>query len=166
MWRNSSKIQNFKYVRLNICTSPLFMDSIASNQWSVEEEESCTFTSEHYRILFFCPLLITKKTSWILVLFPCPKCTTYFIRCRRIHLGRFCLWYQVLFQSVNQFLIMKVHMKSLIPKGAKSTFVTWEKNAFLCASLYTHLWETQYWIYNILFLLVLFGSEMRSKSRR
>ena len=30
-------------------------------------------------------------------------------------------------------------MKSLFPKGARSTFVTSEKNAFLCASLYTRL---------------------------
>ena len=35
-------------------------------------------------------------------------------------------------------------MKSLFPKGARSTFVTSEKNVFLCASLYTRLWETQY----------------------
>ena len=34
-------------------------------------------------------------------------------------------------------------MKSLFPKGAKSTFVTSEKNAFLCASLYTRLWKTK-----------------------
>ena len=32
-------------------------------------------------------------------------------------------------------------MMSLIPKGAKSTFVTSEKNAFLGASLYTRLWK-------------------------
>ena len=37
-----------------------------------------------------------------------------------------------------------IDMKSLIPKDAKSTFVNSEKNAFLCASLYTRLWETQY----------------------
>ena len=31
-------------------------------------------------------------------------------------------------------------MKSFIPKGVKSTFVTSEKNAFLCASLYTRVY--------------------------
>ena len=56
-----------------------------------------------------------------------------------------------------------MYMKSLIPKGAKSTFVTSEKNMFLCASLYprTSLWKTQNWIYNVFFLLVIFGSEMQ-----
>ena len=33
-----------------------------------------------------------------------------------------------------------IYMKSLIPKGAKSSFVTSEKNAFLCASLYMPLY--------------------------
>ena len=47
----------------------------------------------------------------------------------------------------------KDQMKSLIPKGAKSTFVTSEKNTFRCASLYTRLWKTQYLIYNIFVLL-------------
>ena len=57
-------------------------------------------------------------------------------------------------------------MKSLFPKGARSIFMTSEKNVFLCASLYTRLWKTQYWIYNIFFLLVYtFGSEMRFKGK-
>ena len=56
-------------------------------------------------------------------------------------------------------------MKSLIAKGAKSIFMTSEKNVFLCASLYTRLWKTQYWIYNIFFLLVTFRSEMRFKGK-
>ena len=45
--------------------------------------------------------------------------------------------------------------------------ISWllRKNAFLCASLYTRLWKTQYWIYNIFFLLVTFGSEMRFKGK-
>ena len=49
-----------------------------------------------------------------------------------------------------------MYMKSLIPKGAKSTFVTSEKNAFLCASLYTRLWKTRYFYnYNIFFSLII-----------
>ena len=44
-----------------------------------------------------------------------------------------------------------LYMKSLSPKGAKSNFVTSEKNALLCANLYTRLWETQHRIYNIFF---------------
>ena len=58
-----------------------------------------------------------------------------------------------------------VQMKSLFPKGARSIFMTSEKNVFLCVSLYTRLWKTQYWIYNIFFLLVTFGSEMRFKGK-
>ena len=41
-------------------------------------------------------------------------------------------------------------MKSLIPKGTKSTFVTPEKHPFLCANLYMRLWKTKYLIYNYL----------------
>ena len=41
----------------------------------------------------------------------------------------------------------------------KSTFVTSEKNAFLFASFYTRLWETQYRIYNIFFLLVIYSDQ-------
>ena len=40
-------------------------------------------------------------------------------------------------RTIHVFLYI---MKSLIPKGAKSTFVTAEKNAFL----YACLWKTQY----------------------
>ena len=57
------------------------------------------------------------------------------------------------------------YLKSLFPKGARSIFMTSEKNVFLCASLYTRLWKTQYWVYNIFFLLVTFGSEMRLKGK-
>ena len=63
------------------------------------------------------------------------------------------------------FFFKFLKMKSLFPKGARSTFMTSEKNVFLCASLYTRLWKTQYWIYNIFFLLVTFGSEMRFKGK-
>ena len=59
----------------------------------------------------------------------------------------------------------RLYMKSLIAKVAKFIFMTSEKNVFLCASLYTRLWKTQYWIYNIFFLLVTFGSEMRFKGK-
>ena len=68
--------------------------------------------------------------------------------------------------SDSGLLYTILHMKSLFPKGAKSTFVTSEKNAFLCASLYTRLWETKFWIYIIFVLLDIFGSEMRSKGSR
>ena len=57
------------------------------------------------------------------------------------------------------------YMKSLIAKGARSIFMTSEKNMFLCVSLYTRLWKPQYWIYNIFSLLVTFGSEMRFKGK-
>ena len=40
--------------------------------------------------------------------------------------------------------IYLLYMKSLIAKGARSIFMTSEKNVFLCASLYTRLWKTQY----------------------
>ena len=74
--------------------------------------------------------------------------------------------YIIYMHENNGFKCLNVVIKSLIPKGAKSTFLTSEKNVFLCASLYTRLWETQYWIYYIFVLLVIFGSEMRSKGRR
>ena len=50
-------------------------------------------------------------------------------------------------------------MKSLIPKGAKSTFVTSEKNMFLCASLYPRLLKTQNWIYNVFFFCSLYSDQ-------
>ena len=66
----------------------------------------------------------------------------------------------------RDFLFLNsLYMKSLIANGARSIFMTSEKNVFLCASLYTRLWKTQYWIYNIFFLLVTFGSEMRFKGK-
>ena len=77
------------------------------------------------------------------------------------------LLYLLLYGSVWSWssMVWLTNMKSLIPKGAKSTFVTSEKTSFFCASLYTCLRKTQYWIYNVFFLLVIFGSEMRSKGK-
>ena len=64
----------------------------------------------------------------------------------------------------------ELYLKSLIPKGAKSTFVTSEKDVFLCASyaefVHTSMGNLILKTYNIFILLALFGSEMRSKDRR
>ena len=87
-------------------------------------------------------------------------------------------WSMYVVNEESYSLLGDNYMKSLIPKVAKSTFVTSGKSAFVCASLYTHLWETryrslytrlretQYRMYNIFVLLVIFVSEMHANGRR
>ena len=57
--------------------------------------------------------------------------------------------------------IEELYMKSLFAKGARSIFMTSEKNAFLCASLYTRLWKTNS-ILNLQYLL--FASYIRIRN--
>ena len=57
------------------------------------------------------------------------------------------------------------YLRSPPAKGARSIFITSEKNAPLCASLHTRPWKTQYQIYNIFFPLATFGPEKRPKGK-
>ena len=71
-----------------------------------------------------------------------------------------CLKKDVLFIALTVWKWRAYFQKGLDP-------LSWlrRKNVFLCGSLYMRLWKTQYWIYNIFFLLVTFGSEMRFKGK-